>query len=763
MSVDRSLKLIASALAIWSFTSLVATGQVAPAGALIVYVAFALLVFRGDLYRRISKMAWTAISVFVFLVAAICGYYDLGTTLVYYTVFLQIQKIVCYKSPRDYLWLFLLSFFQVVFSAAISVELSFVLTLLGFLGMVILAMALLTLERGRVETERQAARTLGLGGVGRPVARLEATASSFRARPSPGMGDDFLPSSYAFGMAAVSVVVVLVSALFFLAIPRLEVRKFFIRLRPFDTQNVAGFSEQVVLGRLSSLSANRAVVMRVWVNPHNHRTQFAPSALRLRGVALDFFDGNRWFLSDRVRRSFESVRSAWSPRHFPVPFAADPARRVDLDVEQYLEQAKWIFGPPFIAGLEFKRPTDLLFYPECHSFQIVGPPRTILGYSVTAHFEPPVSTIQTHISSAFSADPGGGEAESDTAGKTWTLPDRERKLYLQLPRVLPEQDRLQALAREVTKGARTSLERVSRLSRFFHEQFRYSLLSEETDQTRDYLVGFLFDQREGHCETFAAAMAVLCRLIGMPSRVVNGFYTSEFNRFEKFFYVRQNHAHTWVEVWLDGYGWLTADPTPPAALTPASNQFAFLLLARDYWDSWTVHWRRLVVDYSLTDQLLVLQRVRDMVGPLPITRSSRRNVPLWHALSNWMVQMRARNQEHGYTFHKLSLAGLVLAWVFYRRQQRRNGRSQVKRRRHTRCPVAFYAELLSALVRHGWQRQPAQTPAEFALAISAAQPTLAEFSTFTNIYYRIRFSGGALQADEQTRIAAWLSQLSKSR
>jgi hypothetical protein len=216
-------------------------------------------------------------------------------------------------------------------------------------------------------------------------------------------------------------------------------------------------------------------------------------------------------------------------------------------------------------------------------------------------------------------------------------------------------------------------------------------------------------------------------------------------------------------MWLDGYGWLTADPTPPAALTPASNQFAFLLLARDYWDSWTVHWRRRVVDYNLSDQLLVLQRVRDMVGPLPITRSSRRNVPLWHALSNWMVQMRARNQEHGYTFHKLSLAGLVLAWVFYRRQQRRNGRSQVKRRRQTRCPVAFYAELLSALVRHGWQRQPAQTPAEFALAIGAAQPALAEFSTFTNIYYRIRFSGGALQPEEQTRIAAWLSQLSKSR
>jgi hypothetical protein len=198
-------------------------------------------------------------------------------------------------------------------------------------------------------------------------------------------------------------------------------------------------------------------------------------------------------------------------------------------------------------------------------------------------------------------------------------------------------------------------------------------------------------------------------------------------------------------------------------LAPESDQFAFLVVLRDYWDSWTVHWRRYVVDYSLTDQWQVFLRARQLLAPLQIEPFPRRHIPFSRALQNWVVRLHQRNQEQGYTLHKFSLAGLVLAWVFYRRQQRRNGHSPAKQARRDLCPVEFYANLLQTLKRHGWRRRSDQTPAEFAQTVGAEAPDLADFSALTEIYYRIRFSGGPLYSDEGVRANAFLSRLGKLR
>jgi hypothetical protein len=67
------------------------------------------------------------------------------------------------------------------------------------------------------------------------------------------------------------------------------------------------------------------------------------------------------------------------------------------------------------------------------------------------------------------------------------------------------------------------------------------------------------------------------------------------------------------------------------------------------------------------------------------------------------------------------------------------------------------------LKRHGWRRRSDQTPAEFAQTVGAEAPDLADFSALTEIYYRIRFSGGPLYSDEGVRANAFLSRLGKLR
>ena len=74
------------------------------------------------------------------------------------------------------------------------------------------------------------------------------------------------------------------------------------------------------------------------------------------------------------------------------------------------------------------------------------------------------------------------------------------------------------------------------------------------------LVGFVVGTKSGYCQHFAGAMAVMLRLLGIPSRVAAGFLPGRYHA--DFWQVTDRDAHTWVEVWFRGYGWLPFDPTP---------------------------------------------------------------------------------------------------------------------------------------------------------------------------------------------------------
>jgi transglutaminase-like putative cysteine protease len=596
MNPDRTLRWTASALSIWSFTAIVVTGQLLWVGAAIVYAFHAAVLLRGDWLRRIGDGVWRVINILVFLAALAYSYSDYGNTLVYGTVYLQIQKLIRDKGPRDHLWLFLLSMFQVVLSAAISDSLGFMVTLAGFIGLVVFALVLLTLTRGRMEVEARAARA---PGVGQPLAGFEAQDGAVAAKQATAQGAIALfTAGYILRIAAVCAAAFLVSTVFFITIPRFAVRKDFMRLRPFEVPTVTGFSEQVEIGRISEIYHNRTLVMRVWP-PRQEARSPAPKVLRMRGVALETFNGSRWYSEAEFRKRARTISVRDSHETFPVPFAYDWNHSVRLMIAQDLRQTKWLFGPPFIGEMrEFDQSIEMRYHPDSHAFEVTGSSREHLRYRLLTYLQPPLTAVPEPRTSAKRSAARAKLDHEAIPEEPWVMPENFRMKYTFLPRNLPQMDRIRALAEEQTLGTSTPLGQVTRLRDFFHTSFRYSLKSEETTPSA-FLTHFLFVGRQGHCETFATAMAVLCRSIGIPARVIKGFYSTEFNRYEKFFAVRQNHAHTWVEVWLDGFGWLTVDPTPPDALDSGSDRFAFLTVLSDYWDAWTVRWRRYVVDFSL--------------------------------------------------------------------------------------------------------------------------------------------------------------------
>ncbi len=78
---------------------------------------------------------------------------------------------------------------------------------------------------------------------------------------------------------------------------------------------------------------------------------------------------------------------------------------------------------------------------------------------------------------------------------------------------------------------------------------------------------FLFQYKSGFCEHYAQAFAFLMRSAGLPARIVAGYLGGELNPSGGYFIIRQQDAHAWVEVWIEGEGWVRVDPT--AVVAPA--------------------------------------------------------------------------------------------------------------------------------------------------------------------------------------------------
>lgn len=122
---------------------------------------------------------------------------------------------------------------------------------------------------------------------------------------------------------------------------------------------------------------------------------------------------------------------------------------------------------------------------------------------------------------------------------------------------------VRALALEWTAGAKTDAEKLEALLGHLRRDFRYSLKRERVAGSA--LQDFLFVHRQGHCEFFASAFAVLARTLGIPTRTVGGFRVVERGPLGRVWLVREKHAHAWDEAYVDG-AWSTWDPTPPAAM-----------------------------------------------------------------------------------------------------------------------------------------------------------------------------------------------------
>ncbi|WP_112273238.1 transglutaminase family protein [Lentzea terrae] len=120
------------------------------------------------------------------------------------------------------------------------------------------------------------------------------------------------------------------------------------------------------------------------------------------------------------------------------------------------------------------------------------------------------------------------------------------------------------LANKIVEGTTNDFDKAAALTAFFNgptTEFKYDLKT-QGDVNKDALTDFVTKGKVGYCEQFASAMAVMARVVGLPSRVAIGFTAGVPSADNSYRVISTDDAHAWVEIFFPNYGWMTFDPTP---------------------------------------------------------------------------------------------------------------------------------------------------------------------------------------------------------
>jgi transglutaminase-like putative cysteine protease/uncharacterized membrane protein YidH (DUF202 family) len=139
--------------------------------------------------------------------------------------------------------------------------------------------------------------------------------------------------------------------------------------------------------------------------------------------------------------------------------------------------------------------------------------------------------------------------------------------YLTVPSEVPT--RVKELAIQLTATEPTAYDRARAIEQFLRQTYAYTLDVPHPPANRDLVDYFLFDLRKGYCDYYASAMVVLARAAGIPARLAIGYASGIYNLNSNRFIVTQADAHSWVEVYFPGIGWVPFEPT---AGLPAINR-----------------------------------------------------------------------------------------------------------------------------------------------------------------------------------------------
>jgi transglutaminase-like putative cysteine protease len=140
----------------------------------------------------------------------------------------------------------------------------------------------------------------------------------------------------------------------------------------------------------------------------------------------------------------------------------------------------------------------------------------------------------------------------------------------------PQDAKISALAQTIVHnaGASTPYDQAKAIELWFIAKgtgFSYTLTPPKAPPGVRPLDNFLFNSKKGFCQDFSTAMNVMLRTLGIPSRQMSGFSQGVLDEKTRQYFVNAVQAHSWVEVFFPGYGWIPFEPTPDGTNAPINR------------------------------------------------------------------------------------------------------------------------------------------------------------------------------------------------
>ncbi|MFB6264903.1 MAG: DUF3488 and DUF4129 domain-containing transglutaminase family protein, partial [Bradymonadaceae bacterium] len=400
-------------------------------------------------------------------------------------------------------------------------------------------------------------------------------------------------------LLAISVMIFASSVGIFFVFPRIGLGYFAQKSR--QGMAVSGFSDSVELGSHGTLESDPTVAMRVEF-PHGRPTTYR--SLHWRTMTFDRWTGTGWKRSfDDSERPIPSTDRTYDlGRFISYPAETTTMQGLPKKVKIYVE-------PLENDVLPVLWPARRLTFGPATEPQVPDSPST--GSVQADRYGDLTHTVSSDIGVSYTVEPAPRPRESALRQATGPIrPTRELEPYLQLPKGLSP--RVRRLARRVAGDADTPYEKAEAMAQHLRENFDYTTDLPDVGDDRP-LTHFLFEAKRGHCEYHATALTVMLRTLDIPARMVNGFLGGRWNFVGDYLEVRQEDAHSWVEVWVPRFGWQQIDPTPAGERGPIGSRL--LLMMRDSYDAMRLMWMKWVIEYDLHSQIRLLRQLLRAVTP----------------------------------------------------------------------------------------------------------------------------------------------------
>lgn len=718
MSTERLFRFLSYLTVFCGFFSLWIGGTVGPIGTGLFLVIMIAGWFLEDSRWQISERIGTAL-----IVLAIPFYYGLWRLgffafsstdamlpgiLARLILSLSAIKLLQQKSDRDWIFLYVMGFFELLLAAGLSISAMYLLAFVMFAFSMVCTIVLFEMRK----TKRAVwERTYKAND--EPPSELKF--AGFRKIPATAV--------------LLILFITLIAAPLFFAIPRVGGAG--LGSDPSGGVSTrSGFSDTVELGGIGRIQQSDGVVMRV-------RLEGADTAgnLKWRGFALDTFNGKAW---SKHRPNAKEPRAKNENGLIQVDYAT--GKESLLLQTFYMEplDTPVIFAAPRAVGIQGSFPVVFKDLYGGLTFQRSG---DRVSYKVLSDTSVPSAQVLRSDREEY---------------------DNGLENYFQLPENIDP--RISELAAKLTISSHNRYDAAVEIEHFLRTDFGYTL--EQKAGGPDPLADFLFNVREGHCEYFATAMVLMLRTQGIASRLVTGFQQGEYNETADMFVVRQNQAHAWVEVYFPGEKqWVFFDPTPAASTTETGVVSGFSKRVTKYMEALEMFWIQYFVAFDNQEQRTLFTSMRRNI------QDAQSNTTSWlqsakTIFSEWWKDVKGENGGDtriaaiGYGAGALfSITALILLCVLLFRQIRKAKLWQRIKRIFAKRPekqiVEFYERMVSVLAERGLLRESHQTPAEFA-----TQTGFPEAVKLTDKYNDVRFGKADLTASERDSIESWLGTLS---